>query len=224
MKIIKLQVFSAHIQEQYRFYRDRLGLEIIRYSENSFDVQLGYSILEFQYRKSAKPSHIAFHIPNHQEKKALQWIKERVPVLMYNRDEIIDFSAWNAKSLYFYDADKNILEFISRANFSKPESALFSEKSILGISEIGMGTKNIKEKFNFLNSKFGLKIYDGDFEKFCAIGNDEGLFICINTKLKDWFPANDKAYVADFSVEFIQKEKTHRLHFENDELKLVQHI
>ena len=124
--------------------------------------------------------------------------------------------AWNAKSLYFYDEDKNIIEFISRESFSKPESALFSEKSILGISEVGLVTENIQEKFDFLNSNFQLEKYDGDFEHFCAIGDDEGLLITINQKLKDWFPTDDKAYKSEFKIEFTHQGKKNSLVFENE--------
>ncbi|WP_081212381.1 VOC family protein [Salegentibacter sediminis] len=221
MKICRLQLYTSNFREQLHFYRDTLGLKVKQNSEENFEVQVGYSLLEFQYQQDAKPYHIAFHIPDNQEGEALEWVKERVPVIKNNREEIIDFSAWNAKSLYFYDADKNILEFISRGDFSKPKSALFSEKSILGIAEIGIGTTQVRDKFNFLNAHFGLEKYDGDFEKFCAIGDDEGLLITINRNKKDWFPADDKIYAAEFRVDFRYREKEHQLIFENDHLKTL---
>lgn len=219
MKIEKLEIYSGQVQEQYRFYKDVLELEIQNHSEDSFEVVTGYSILKFQYRKNATPYHIAFHIPDKQEEIALDWVKERVPVLKNNTDEIIDFSNWDAKSLYFYDADKNIMEFIARRNFHKPDSALFSEESIVGISEIGLATKNIEDKYEFLQKKFGLNVFDGNFEKFCAIGDDEGLLITINAELKDWFPTNDKAFISDFKMSFSQNGQFYKLNFENDQLR-----
>lgn len=219
MKIEKLEIYSGQVQEQYRFYRDVLELEIQNHSEDSFEVLTGYSILKIQYRKNATPYHIAFHIPDKQEEIALDWVKERVPVLKNNTDEIIDFSNWDAKSLYFYDADKNIMEFIARRNFHKPDSALFSEESIIGISEIGLATKNIEDKYKFLQKNFGLNVFDGNFEKFCAIGDDEGLLITINASLKDWFPTNDKAYISDFKMSFSQNGQFYKLNFENDQLR-----
>ncbi|MGM0934761.1 MAG: VOC family protein [Bacteroidota bacterium] len=219
MKIHKLQLYSLNFRGQLHFYRDTLGLKVKQNSEENFEVQIGYSLLEFQYKQDAKPYHIAFHIPDNQEEVALDWVKRRVPVLKNNNEEIIDFSAWNAKSLYFYDADENILEFISRRIFNKPLSALFSEESIQGVAEIGIGTTQVREKFNFLNSHFGLEKYDGDFEKFCAIGDDKGLLITIDRNKKDWFPTDDKAYAAEFRVEFRHQEKDHQLVFENDHLK-----
>ncbi|WP_037319984.1 VOC family protein [Salegentibacter sp. Hel_I_6] len=222
MKIHKLEIYSDNIKEQLRFYRDHLNLNITDYSEEHFEVETGYSTIKFQQKENATAYHIAFHIPDNQHNEALDWIKERLPVLEGNGQEIVDFMAWSAKSLYFYDKDKNIIEFISRESFSKPESALFSEKSVLGISEVGLVTENIQEKFDFLNSNFQLEKYDGDFERFCAIGDDEGLLITINQKLKDWFPTDDKAYKSEFKMEFTHQGKKHSLVFENDQLKAQQ--
>jgi len=222
MKIHKLQIYSDNLLEQLRFYRDTLNLKITDNSDDYFEVETGYSTLRFQQKEKATTYHIAFHIPDNQHKEALEWVKERIPVLRGNGQEIVDFMAWSAKSLYFYDKDKNIIEFISRESFSKPESALFSEKSVLGISEVGLVTENVKEKFNFLNANFELEKYDGDFEHFCAIGDDEGLLITINQKLKDWFPTDDKAYKSEFKMQFTHQGKKHSLVFENDKLKAQQ--
>lgn len=185
-------------------------------------VVIGYSILKFQYRRHATPYHIAFHIPDKQEEIALKWVKARVSVLKSNGDEIVDFSNWNAKSLYFYDADKNILEFIARRDFYKPDSGLFSKKSLIGISEVGLATKNIEEKYELLKKNFGVEVFDGNFEKFCAIGDDEGLLITINAELKDWFPTNDKAFISDFKMSFIQNGQFYKLNFEKDQLRRKQ--
>ena len=222
MKIHKLQIYSDNIKEQLRFYRDKLNCKITDYTEDSFEVKTGCSTLRFQHKENATAYHIAFHIPDFQHKEALEWVKERIPVLKGYGQEIVDFPAWSAKSLYFYDEDKNIIEFISRESFSKPKSALFSENSILGISEVGLVTENIREKFDFLKLNCQLEKYDGDFEHFCAIGDDEGLLITINNKLKDWFPTDDKAYKSEFEIEFTHAGKKHSFIFENDKLKAQQ--
>ncbi len=221
MKILQLQLYTSHLQQQYQFYKDMLELEVSEFSGENFKVHAGFSELMFQYSKNATPYHIAFHISDKQEEKALKWVKKRVPILKNETEEIIDFNAWNAKSIYFYDEDKNILEFISRRNFSKPKSTLFSSESILGISEVGIGTTDVKEKFRFLNAKFSLEKYDGDFEKFCAIGNDDGLLITINRTQKDWFPTNDKAFASEFCIAFTHESENYHLSFEDDQLKVI---
>lgn len=221
MKIERLEIKSGDVGEQLKFYRDLLGQEIKNYKEESFEVEVGYSILKLVQDANATPYHIAIHIPDRQEEIALDWIKDRVPVLKHNNDEIIDFSNWNAKSLYFYDADKNIMEFISRKSFNKPESAIFSEESLLGIAEVGLATDDIKEKFEFLHRNCHLGIFDGSFEKFCAIGDDKGLLITIDKNDKDWFPTKDRAFPSDFKIKFRHKDQKQELKFENNRLDLI---
>jgi catechol-2,3-dioxygenase len=222
MKIEKLEIASADIGKQLHFYRDLLELEIRDQDERSFEIVMGYSILKFWQDTNFTPYHIAIHIPDRQEEIALRWLKSRVSILKNDQEEIVDFSGWDAKSVYFYDEDKNIMEFIARGNLNKPSSEDFSEKSLLGIAEIGLATNNIEEKFNFLQQKCGLEIFDGNFEKFCAIGDHQGLLITINKNLKDWFPNGDEAFSSDFRIEFSHKGSNYDLDFINDCLKLAK--
>lgn len=222
MKIEKLEIATADIGKQLHFYRDLLGLEIRDQKERSFEIVMGFSILKFRHDKKFTPYHIAIHIPDKQEGIALTWLKSRVSILKNNLDEIVDFSAWGAKSVYFYDEDKNIMEFIARGNFNKPFSDVFLEKSLLGIAEIGLATNNIEEKYNFLQKNCGLEVFDGNFEKFCAIGDHQGLIITINKKLKDWFPSGDEAFSSDFRIGFSHKGSNYDLDFINDCLKLAK--
>jgi catechol-2,3-dioxygenase len=222
MKIEKLEIATADIEKQLHFYRDLLGLKIRNQEERSFEIAIGFSILKFRQDTNFTPYHIAIHIPDKQEGIALTWLKSRVSVLKNNLDEIVDFSAWDAKSIYFYDEDKNIMEFIARRDFNKPFSEVFSVKSLLGIAEIGLATNNIEEKFNFLQQNCGLNIFDGNFEKFCAIGDHQGLLITINKNLKAWFPSGDEAFSSDFRIKFSHKGFNYDLDFINDCLKLAK--
>lgn len=217
MKISKLTVYSNKIKNQLRFYRDMLGFEVLEYDEKSFDLKIGFSVLRFEYRENPTPYHIAFHIPDKQEKDAVQWLEDETSVLKNNADKIIDFSNWHAKSVYFYDEDENIMEFISRTDFSKPESPLFSAESVLGIAEIGLATENVSSKFDQLQDECGLEKFDGDFERFCAVGEPSGLIITISKNKKDWFPTSDKAYSSAFELEFSHHSKKYLLKFSSDD-------
>lgn len=217
MKISKLTVYSNKIKSQLRFYRDKLGLEVLEYNEKSFELKIGFSALRFEYCENPTPYHIAFHIPDSQEKDALQWLENETAVLKNNTDKIIDFSNWQAKSVYFYDEDENIMELISRTDFSKPQSALFSPESIVGIAEIGLATENVSAKFDLLQGECDLEKFDGDFERFCAVGEPSGLIIIINKNEKDWFPTNDKAYSSAFEIEFSHQSKNYLLKFSSDD-------
>lgn len=221
MKIEFLNIYTSKLEEQLKFFRDLFGLKIQNYTEESFEVLIGTSILKLSKKANATPYHLAFHIPDKQEEIALEWVKERVALIKSYNNEIVDFSNWDAKSLYFYDIDENILEFISRRTLNSPKSAFFSEESILGIAEIGLATSNIRKSYEFLSKNFQLEKFDGNFEKFCAIGDPDGLIITINKYLKDWFPDNDKAYASGFSLIFSHQNNTHHLQFKNDELHYI---
>lgn len=218
MKIERLEIRSSNVAAQLKFYRDLLGLKTDSYDEESFEVTAGYTQIKFIQDAAATPYHIAFHIPDKQEEEALRWVKERVPVLRNNNDEIIDFSGWNAKSVYFYDEDRNIMEFISRRNFNEPESPIFSPDSLLGVAEVGLATADIHSKFEYLQNKCHLEVFDGNFEKFCAIGDDKGLLITIDKDLKDWFPTKDEAFASAFSIWFSHRDTTCRFNFKDDQL------
>ncbi|WP_026914989.1 VOC family protein [Christiangramia portivictoriae] len=222
MKIHKLCLYTSDIPRQYSFYKDLLGMEIICYEEDHFEIQCGFSILRFEYREQYEPTHFAFHIPDEQEQEALNWLQTIVPVLQYNDQYIIDFSNWNAKSVYFYDKDRNIVEFISRRNFRKPELGVFSAESVIGIAEIGLATRNIKEIFKPLNVEVDLHKYDGDYEHFCAIGEDSGLLIVVNSANKEWFPTNDQANPSDFVLNFEHEKRNFQLKFEKENLNISE--
>lgn len=221
MKIEFLKLFTGDLQAQMNFYSKLLGLPVQNTSEKSFQLKLGYTWLEFEERPAATPYHIAIHIPAFQEEKALAWLEERVEILKDGEDSIVDFPGWKAKSIYFYDADRNIVEFISRRHFFPAVSEEFSEKSLLGISEIGLATEDVEEKFNFLNNNFGLQKFTGDYERFCATGDDEGLFIIINKNLKDWIPTGDEAHASDFEIRLSVQNAIFGAAFKNDRLELL---
>lgn len=221
MKIEFLKLYTPNLQAQKDFYSGVLQLPVKKQTENSFQLKVGFSHLEFEQKASATPYHIAFHIPALQEEKALEWLEKRTEILKDGEEKIIDFPGWKAKSLYFYDADENIVEFISRRHMFAAASEEFSEKSILGLSEIGLATDDVQEKFNFLNTNFGLQKFTGDYERFCATGDDEGLFIVINKNLKDWIPTGDKAHASAFEIKISVQNAIFGAAFKNDRLELL---
>ncbi|MEO0572284.1 MAG: VOC family protein, partial [Bacteroidota bacterium] len=135
--------------------------------------------------------------------------------------EIQDFDFWNAKAIYFYDMDHNIVEFIARKNLKNGTDKEFNSNSLLEISEIGIPVNDIETTFNTLNTLSNLSKYDGGFEKFCAIGDENGLFICINKQLKNWFPTGDKAHSSEFGITFEENGKEYAMEFRNEKIKTV---
>lgn len=221
MKIERLQIYTAAIEEQLHFYTQVLGLEARNQTGTSFEVKTGYSTLCFRHKEKATPYHIAFHIPADREQQALEWLKQRVDIIKDGENELVDFRSWRARSVYFYDAGKNVVEFISRKHWFPPQTHGFSQDDLMGISEIGLATNEVGKAFDFLNQNFSLEKFTGDYEKFCATGDDQGLFIVIDKNQKDWFPSQDKAFASDFRIMFTTGATTVDLSYINERLELL---
>ena len=200
MKIAELILDTKNLKGQLSFYQDLLNFKLIKRSESCVSFQIGKSKLTFVEKDKATPYHFAFNIPFDKVKEGLSWLKDRVTVIPNEDDEIIDFENWMAKAIYFYDKDHNIVEFIARKEMGNDLKGGFGSKSILSISEIGIGTDNIKELYEQINAIKPIDIYDGSFERFCAIGNYEGLFIAVDMSQKEWFPKGDQIFPSGFTV------------------------
>lgn len=180
------------------FYVDVLELKLLSRTQLTGSIKIGSSILTIHFKEDATPYHFAFNIPSDQEDGALIWLKKRVNILTFEENEIADFKSWNAKSIYFYDRDNNIVEFISRKNLEIFQEDKFSSSSILNISEIGLATSEIERTFHDINRINKIDFFDGNFKLFCALGNDQGMFILVNPKMKRWFPTGDEVMPSDF--------------------------
>lgn len=220
MNINNLTIYSANFVTQIQFYEETLGLKLINQSDEQATFRVGDSTLTFIQREESTPYHFAINIPSNKEHEALAWLKERVEILTDGEHELHDFVSWNAKAVYFYDADRNIVEFIARKNLNLPTESAFDTSSLLCISEIGMPTENVREKFNRLNATTPLPKYSGDHERFSAIGDESGLIICVNKAIKDWFPTNDTAYSSPFEMDFTNTGKRFHLRFHNDRIQI----
>lgn len=221
MEIKELKLFTNNIDKQKNFYSKILELEEIKsFSENEISYKIGNSILKFIKRDQVTPYHFAMNIYSNQEQEALVWLKERVSILKNGKEEIQYFESWNAKAIYFYDEDKNIVEFIARKNLKHNSKEVFSSKSLLEISEIGLPTDSIEKIFKKLNNEIGLSIYSGSFEEFCAIGDEKGLIVCVDQIKKKWFPIDDQAFVSDFEAEILNNNKLFIISYRNGNLTI----
>ncbi len=200
MKIKEVILYSSNIQKQKRFYKSVLGFEQLVDSQEKLSFRAGKSILSFQNKEDFKPSHLAFNIPNNAINDALIWLRNKTEILDCDGEKIADFSNWNAKALYFYDADKNIIEFIARERINIESDESFSSRLIVSISEMAIATTSIESIYNTINAIRPISIFDGNFNRFCALGNDEGLFIVINKNIKKWYPTMETAYTSEFII------------------------
>ena len=200
MKIKELILFTQNLVAQIEFYLNVLEFELLHKSKTGCSFKLGNSILSFKICKNTAPYHFAFNIYSNMEQEAFSWLKERVDILPFNNKEIINFESWNAKAIYFYDSDMNIVEFIARKNLKMNSNLPFSSKSIINISEIGIATSTMRKTYNEINILRPIKLYSEDFDRFGALGNEEGMFILVNPVLKKWFPNDDAIHQSDFII------------------------
>jgi hypothetical protein len=133
--------------------------------------------------------HFAFDIPHNKLDEALQWLSAKVDLIEFQGRNIIDFPAWNAKSLYFYDNNGNVLEFIARFENENESHHSFEGSSIVSISEIAFVTENVEKLAKDLIQTHGLTYYFRQLQRedFSVIGDDNGLIIIVSST-RNWFP------------------------------------
>ena len=221
MKIKELILSSSNIDSMKDFYSQHLGIPIVESTKDKLTLKIGSTRLHFISNSNATPYHYAINIPSNQIQQALQWLQEKVTILKDGKNNIIDFSSWNSEAIYFYDPDHNIVELIARKNLKNQSSQSFHPNDLIEVSEIGVVSDDIEKQYNFLNTRTGIEIFDGSFERFCAVGDENGLFICIDKEKKDWFPTGDKAIVSDFTIVCTIHESTYRLSYKKGNWSMV---
>ncbi|MGH1386230.1 VOC family protein [Kordia sp.] len=200
MKINELTLFTTNLEAQQEFYTQVLEMPLVAASAGTFTIKVGASSLTFVKSERIYPAHFAIAISPNKIQQALEWTQQRTEILLCEGETVADFSNWNAEALYFYDIDGNIVEFISRKDTNNVSTDPFSTTDILSVCEIGIVSTHIETIYNQLNAMRPIAIYDGGFERFCAVGTSEGLFILVNNIKKKWFPTQEEAHPADFYI------------------------
>lgn len=116
MEILELTLLTNNILETKKFYEQIIGFEKLFETETTVSFAVGFSKLTFELtQKALQPKyHFAFNISSNKLNEAINWTLERTPLIKIENSYVADFHYWNAKSIYFYDNNQNILEFICR--------------------------------------------------------------------------------------------------------------
>jgi len=189
MKISELTLFTTNLEAQQHFYTQVLELPLVAAAAGTFTVKVGVSLLTFVTADRTHPAHFAMNISSYKIQQALEWIQKRTDILLCE-----------GEPLYFYDKDKNIVEFIARRDLDIINTHPFSTADVLSISEIGMVSEDNEALYHQINAMRPIEIYDGSFDRFCVLGNAEGLFILVNNAKKKWYPTLEDAFPADFHI------------------------
>jgi catechol-2,3-dioxygenase len=204
MRIHKLIIESSNLPRQEAFYRDVMGFHILLSEPEVLEIQIGSSVLKIIPSGGTRQYHYAMNIDPQLIESARLWLKSRLNILPDLEEsppkEIIPFPHWNAHSVYFYDADQNILEFIARHDLPATDKDAFEPRGVINISEVGLATTNVREMAEQLKTEFGLEPYSGDLNRFAAIGDVEGMFILVDPSKKTWFPTGEDVLYSPFTL------------------------
>jgi catechol-2,3-dioxygenase len=214
MEILEIKLNTDDIISTEAFYTNILEFKLIKKSEKSISFLVGNSILSFIKSENLQPKyHFAFNIPNNKLEEAINWISKKLNLIKIdNNTSVADFESWNAKAIYFYDNNENILEFIARFDLESLIENQFDTSSILSISEIGVVTneplnlsKKISENYNLNLFEKGVQSVD-----FASLGDDNGLIILVKPNRK-WYPTNQKAEKHFVEIKLISNGLTNEI-------------
>ena len=74
--------------------------------------------------------------------------------------------------------------------------------------------------FDKLHGATRVKMYDGSFNKFLAIGDYKGLFITIDKNKKNWFPTGEEAPIADFIAQVEILNQLYQIAYTDEKLEI----
>ncbi|MBY0124355.1 VOC family protein [Bacillus sp. S/N-304-OC-R1] len=147
MKINQVEIFISNYQETVSFYKDILEFVCIFETADMTSFQVSSSILTLHKDEThSYYYHFAFNIPPNLFKSAKNWIQERWPLLTEDDSDEIHLTGSKANSFYFEDPAGNIVEYIARyETITESLEECFQSNLVLGISEIGLSTSDIKK-------------------------------------------------------------------------------
>ncbi|GGE95611.1 Catechol-2,3-dioxygenase [Chishuiella changwenlii] len=214
MKINHIKIETPNLENTIAFYKEKLDLEVIEVTNETATIQVGESLLTFIQNKNNQPVyHLAFNIPANQLKEAINWSKNRLDLIHKENDLVVsNFETWKANSVYFFDNNGNLLEFITRKDLKNETEKPFNSQQILNISEIGIVTEKPDELGKALIEKYQLELFDknDNSEVFTAIGDDEGLLIIVKEN-RNWFPTEIPAQAFTTEIKVIDKNNIHTI-------------
>lgn len=172
------------------FYCGKLGLPKEEGGRSDLSVRIGASILIFKRENADGPkpfTHLAFNIPQNTIRSGLDWLADRAKVIPAWGDladpgfpkEVVHFRHWNAHSLFFWDPAGNLLELIARHDLANDSSARFTSKLLLNVSELGLAVRDPSATARFLHKEAGIPAYPRGTEPTFAMGDENGLLLCL---------------------------------------------
>jgi len=190
MLLREVHIHCASLRTMYAFYRKQMGMQCGLTTER-LTVIAGSTKLIFTPKKNFHGGyHYAFSIPEGALSGALAFLKKNTS-MFYSYDDdsyIADFPKWKARSLFFSDADGNVVELIARKGDGEYTDENFDVAAIISLSEIGLGCQSPRHLAMQLRAQAGLEEYDKGRDYFKAVGDRYGLFI-LSSPVRNWYPS-----------------------------------
>ena len=220
MEIRRLKIYTQNLEAQKDFYTRKFNFQVINQTEKQLELYIGRSILIIEESQQSTPYHLAFNVTKNSVEEMRDFVKSKTELILVNNQEIVHFENWNADSVYFYDADHNLLELICRHRLNFVKNVNFSEKSLRQISEIGLATTNLIDVEKYITNEIPLEVFSRDSDKFLALGDDSGLLILADPNQRKWFPTNDEIQFSKFEALIRTNEEQFELNYENGKVEI----
>ena len=220
MEIKKLTLFSKNINEQEHFYGKILGFPVERISETKLMVNTKENVLLFKKTDNNFCYHFAFLINTGSLESSMNFLKERsINLLPYQESEIIYFNS--GRSIYFFDHDGNIAEFIERPTLPYETANDFSIENVIKVNEIGLPVKDTIKMAKYISKDLGISpVNKNDFsETFCWVGDFNGVIIVVKEG-RNWLPTNIPGTSNDFDIIFSEKGVEKNIGFKNNKVQI----
>ncbi len=217
MTISELIIQTNNLKETESFYSNILNFKISERTNSSITFKVGHSKLTFELTDNQiNPKyHFAFNIPVNKLDDTISWISKKTPLIEADdKNYIANFENWKARAIYFYDNNKNILEFICRTDLSNSSEVEFSSESILNINEVGVVSEEPLKLGNQIIEKTKIDFFSKGPKRddFAALGDENGLFVISNPD-RNWYPTKDKAEKQKVKVKINVEEDDFELEF-----------
>jgi hypothetical protein len=188
-RLLSLELLtSAPLERMKAFYHQTLGLRVLEAQPDRLTIGADQTRLTFVMAgpDGGNPFyHFAFNIPENKIRAAHTWQKERTELLPIPAglrdprypDDIVNYSHWNAHSLFFYDPGGNVVEYIARHDLDNGAAGPFGSEDLLYASEIGLIVDDVPAAASKLKEIAGVDQYGGGSDQFTALGDERGLLL-----------------------------------------------
>ncbi len=207
---------------QTAFYEDKLGLDIVSRTDTKTIISVGWTELTLLKSEKVAPYHYCFLLPSNKLQEAIEWASERLELIHIEKDKVVQhFDTWNADSVYFFDGDGNLAEFIVRHKLDNKSEASFNSSQILCVNEIGLPTSEIKKIGQQISDHLGSTFWKGNTERFGTHGDEEGLILLPNPKIKyTWLPTEISLRPVPFVSSLVHDSKSIDMSFDGFQVSI----